>query len=147
MPRLAAAALVTALAALAACAAPPAPVRPARPPYACLLPNERRMLVAELFFGRDLPGRRPLAEREWARFAAEVITPNFPLGFTVFDGEGQWQNPATGVISRERTKVLLVAVKRSADLAPRLSAVIDGYKARYHQQSVGILTRDACAAF
>jgi hypothetical protein len=25
--------------------------------------------------------------------------------------------------------------------------VIDAYKAQFHQQSVGIITRDACAAF
>ena len=27
------------------------------------------------------------------------------------------------------------------------SAVIDAYKAQFHQQSVGIITRDSCAAF
>ena len=105
------------------------------------------MLVAELFFGRNIPGRGPLTEAEWAEFAAQAITPNFPAGFTVMDGGGQWQNPATGKTSREPTKILLVAVARSPDLAARLSAVIDAYKARFHQQSVGIITRDSCAAF
>ena len=70
----------------------------AEPPqsYMCLLPAEKRMLVAELFFGRDIAGRAPLSEAEWRDFAAEIITPNFPDGFTVFDAEGQWRNPATG---------------------------------------------------
>jgi len=116
-------------------------------PYACLLPSEQRMLVAELFFGRNIRGRPPLSEAEWAEFAAQVVTPNFPDGFTAFDGNGQWQNPATGRIARERTKILLVAAERTPDLAARLSAVIDAYKARFHQQSVGIITRDSCAAF
>ncbi len=105
------------------------------------------MLVAELFFGRNIKGRGPLTEAEWAAFAAEIVTPNFPDGFTVFDGDGQWQNPATGKISKDPTKILLVAVKRSAELAGRLTAVIDAYKTRFHQQSVGIVTRDSCAAF
>ena len=116
-------------------------------PYTCLLPGEQRMLVAELFFGRNIRGRRPLSDTEWADFAAQTITPNFPDGFSVFDGDGQWQDPATGRIAREPIKILLVAAKRSPDLAPRLTTVIDAYKIRFHQQSVGIITRDSCAAF
>jgi hypothetical protein len=119
---------------------------PVPQPYACLLPSEQRMLVAEVFFGRNVAGRI-LTEAEWEGFAARAITPNFPDGFTVFDGEGQWQNPQTGHIGRERSKILLVAVKRDQDLAGRLAAVTDAYKAEFHQQSVGVITRDSCAAF
>ena len=75
---------------LAGCAEPPAPASP------CLLPAEQHMLVAELFFGRNIKGRQPLTDAEWAEFAVQTITPNFPDGFTVFDGEGQWRNPQTG---------------------------------------------------
>src|SRR5205085_6127042 len=103
-------------------------------PYTCVLSGEQRMLVAELFFGRNIPGRAPLTDAEWSEFAAQTITPNFPDGFTVFDGDGQWQNPVTGRIARDRTKVLLVAAKRQPDLAPRLSAVIEAYQSRFHQQ-------------
>ncbi len=105
------------------------------------------MLVAELFFGRGIQGRAPLTDVEWAEFAANTITPNFPDGFTVFDGEGQWRNPRTGHIARDPTKILLVAAKREPGLARRLSAVIDAYKTRFHQQSVGLITREECAAF
>jgi len=105
------------------------------------------MLVAELFFGRGIRGRRPLTDAEWAEFAAQTIAPNFPDGFTVFDGEGRWRNPQTGHIAGGRTKILLVAAKRTPDLAQRLSAVIDAYKVRFQQQSVGIVTRDSCANF
>jgi hypothetical protein len=116
-------------------------------PYQCVLPTEQRILVAELFFGRNVKGRGPVSDAEWARFAADTITPNFPDGFTVLDGYGQWRNPATGVIARDPTKILLVAAKRGPDLADRLNAVMDAYKSRFRQQSVGIITRDSCAAF
>lgn len=116
-------------------------------PHSCLLPGEERMLVAELFFGRGIAARAPLSEAEWAEFAAEIIIPNFPDGFTVFDGEGQWRDPRTGRISRERTKILLVAAPPTPDLAHRLAAVIDAYKVRFHQQSVGLVTRYSCASF
>jgi hypothetical protein len=134
------------LLALAGCTETPLPLSPAAP-YSCLLPAEQRMLVAELFFGRGIKGREPLTDAEWAEFAAQIITPNFPDGFTVFDGEGQWRNPQTGHIAGNRTKILLVAAPRSPALAQRLSAVIDAYKARFHHQSVGMITRDSCAAF
>ena len=105
------------------------------------------MLVAELFFGRGIEGRGPLTDTEWAQFAAQTITPNFPDGFTVLDGEGQWRNPQTGHIARDPTKILLVAAKRTPDLPHRLAAVIDRYKTKFHQQSVGLITRDSCAGF
>src|SRR5258705_8875568 len=126
---------------LSGCAASTAqPERPSPPsiPYVCMLPEEQRMLVAELFFGRGIKGREPLTDAEWAEFAAQTVTPNFPDGFTVFDGEGQWRNPQTGHIAGDRTKILLVAVKREPDLARRLAAVIDAYKTKFHQQSVGL---------
>jgi hypothetical protein len=132
---------------LAGCVGSPTPSSSQSAPYSCLLPAEQRMLVAELFFGRGIRGREPLTDAEWADFAAQTLTPNFPDGFTVFDGEGQWRNPQTGHIAGDRTKILLVAVKREPDLARRLSAVIDAYKARFHQQSVGVITRDSCATF
>ncbi len=107
----------------------------------------QKMLVAELFFGRNVAGREPVTEAEWAAFAAQVLTPHFPDGFTVIDGDGQWRDPRTGRIARERTKIMLVAARRDPDLGRRLSAVIDAYKTRYHQQSVGLVARDSCASF
>lgn len=106
------------------------------------------MLVAELFFGRDRAGRKFVSDAEWADFLASVVTPQFPDGLTVFDGYGQWRNPATGVIGRSpHVKIVLIAVPRSPGLASRFTAVIDAYKARFRQQSVGVVTRDSCAAF
>ena len=106
------------------------------------------MLVAELFFGRHREGRLAVSDAAWADFLATVVTPQFPDGLTVFDGYGQWRNPATGVIGRSPSvKIVLIAVPRSPDLAGRLSTVIDAYKERFRQQSVGIITRDSCAAF
>ena len=130
-------------------AAPPTlSTRPAPPvSNSCLLPAEQPMLIAELFLGRGIRGRAPLSDAEWAEFAAHTITPNFPDGFTVFDGEGQWRNPRTGQIARQRTKILLVAARPVPDLAGHLAAVIDAYKMRFHQQSVGLITREVCAAF
>src|SRR5215831_2244363 len=71
----------------------------------CPLPGQKPMQVAHLFFGRAIPGRGPLTNREWSRFAAEVLTPNFPDGFTAYDADGQWLNDKLHRIVRERSKV------------------------------------------
>ena len=105
------------------------------------------MLVAELFFGRGMKGRAPVSDAEWTDFVAQTVTSNFPNGFTAFDGQGQWRSPDTGQIVSARTKILIVAAERTPNLAQRLSAVIDTYKRRFHQQSVGVITRDSCAVF
>jgi len=128
---------------VAGCAAPVETV----PPSACLLPAQKPMLVAELFFGRNIPGRAPVSEAEWAGFVAQVITPNFPDGFTVFDGAGQWRNPQSGAIAREPPKILLAAAYPRPDLKYRVAAVIETYRARFPQKSVGLLTRWECGAF
>ena len=140
---------------LAACAAPPLPTTPVIPPQSsvptpetCLLPGEERMVVAELFFGRDRVGRKIVSDAQWADFLATVVTPHFPDGLTVFDGYGQWRNPATGFIGRSpHVKIVLIAAKPSPDLAGRFTAVTEAYKTRFQQRSVGIITRDSCAAF
>ena len=86
---------LTCLLLLTACAELPDPAAS----DTCLLLAERWMLVAELFFSRGVKGREPLTDAEWTEFAARTITPNFPDGFTVFDGDGQWRNPQTGHIA------------------------------------------------
>lgn len=147
-------AAVLALAVLSACApqpaAPPAPPSPAvaPSPSACLMPNQHRMLVAELFFGRSRAGRVTVSDAAWAKFLNDTITPNFPDGLTVFDGYGQSRNPTTGVIGREaKVKVVLIAANPAPEVPARLNAVIDGYKARFSQRSVGLITREDCAGF
>jgi Protein of unknown function (DUF3574) len=118
------------------------------PPSACLLSTQKPMLVAELFFGRNIPGRAPVTEAEWADFVARVITPNFPDGFTVFDGAlGQSRDPQSGVITREPPKILLAAAYPRPDLKDRVAATIEAYRTRYPQKSVGLLTRWECGAF
>jgi hypothetical protein len=113
----------------------------------CLLPAQRPMVVAELFFGRDIPGRGPLTDREWSSFAAAVIAKEFPDGFTVVDGEGQWTDPQTHAPAHEGTKVLIAASPRVDDLPGRIERITDAYRSLFHQQSVGVVTYSACGKF
>jgi hypothetical protein len=114
---------------------------------ACPLASEQPFAAVELFFGRDIPGREPLTETEWSDFSARIVSQQFPDGFTVFDGEGQWLDQSTGRMVREKSKILIAAADPESDLASRIGAVTDAYRKEFHQQSVGVMTSAACGAF
>src|SRR6185295_1361436 len=71
---------------------------------------QKAWMVADLLFGRSR-----VSEANWARFLAAEVTPRFPDGFTVFDARGQWRAPGSDRISRERSKVLTIALPPDAD--------------------------------
>jgi len=105
------------------------------------------MDIHELFFGRSVEGRPPVSEGEWESFLAEIVTPRLPGGFTVIDGYGQWRDPATGAVGREPTKILIVATPPTDAARRAVGAVRKSYERRFDQQSVGVITRAACADF
>ena len=116
-------------------------------PQACPVPSQKPMLVAELFFGREVKGGRPVSDADWNGFVDAVVARKFPDGFTVLDGVGAWRDPALGQTVHEHSKVLIVAATPSPDLAARLQAVSDAYRRAFRQQSVGIVTTESCGAF
>ncbi len=116
-------------------------------PVACPLPGQVPMQVVDLFFGRDIAGRGPVTDAEWDDFAAKDLTARFPDGFTVFAARGQWLNPQTGVIGREASRMVRVAVPVGADVAARVEAVSAAYRTRFHQVAVGVVSSMACARF
>lgn len=97
--------------------------------------------TVELLFGRSA-----VSEAAWGRFLAREITPRFPDGLTVYDTRGQWRDPATGRISRELSRVVMIAVPGLAD-QERLRQIIEAYKTRFKQKSVGLIVRAACISF
>jgi uncharacterized protein DUF3574 len=113
----------------------------------CPLPGQDRYTIAQIFFGRDIPGRGPLTDAEWDNFAARAVTAQFPDGFTVMDGSGQWYDQSTGKLVHEQSKILLVAADPDSDLRTRIGSVINAYRAQFKQRSVGVITSEACGAF
>jgi hypothetical protein len=103
---------------------------------------QKAWVVADLLFGRQ-----HVSEAHWSRFLAAEVTPRFPDGFTVLDARGQWRAPGSRTISHERSKVLTIAMPPSADNDERLQKIIGAYKARFNQQSVGLIVRPACVSF
>jgi hypothetical protein len=56
-------------------------------------------------------------------------------------------NPATLRISKERTKVIVVALPDTPDGNAAIAAIKDAYRAQFHQQSVGTTVHPVCGAF
>ena len=103
--------------------------------------------VAELLFGRDVGDRLGVSETAWSRFVAHDITPRFPDGLTVTDAVGQWRDTIHGRIVREPSKRVEIVMPGGDDDEARLDAIVKAYKNEFHQQSVGVIVRPACAAF
>jgi hypothetical protein len=114
---------------------------------ACPFPAQRPMFIAQLFFGQNIEHRGKVSAQAWRAFLADTVTPRFPEGFTVYDAYGQWINPRAHAISRDPTKVLIVAVPDSSSVRARIGEISAIYRTRFNQQSVGIITSTACAAF
>jgi hypothetical protein len=103
---------------------------------------QKPMLVAELLFGRSVG-----SEADWRRFVAREITPRFPDGLTIYDTRGQWRDPAGGSVTRERSKVVMIATPAGPEVETRLQEIIAAYKTRFRQKSVGLILRPACVSF
>ena len=104
-------------------------------------PPQKPMLDIELMLGRG-----KASEVRWQKFLAREVTPRFPDGLTVYETKGQWRDPATKKVTREKGRVLRIIVP--ADTAQdRIAAVADAYKMQFRQKSVGIVTREVCASF
>ncbi|MCX7312456.1 MAG: DUF3574 domain-containing protein [Hyphomicrobiales bacterium] len=103
---------------------------------------QKPWVVADLLFGRTR-----VSEARWSRFLADEVTPRFPDGFTVVDARGQWRAPGSTRISRERSKVLTIAMPRNPENDGRLQSIVERYKTLFKQQSVGLIVRPACVSF
>ncbi len=112
--------------------------QPARAEAPCRA-GAKPMAKVELFMGVAR------GAADWRRFLAEVVTPRFPDGLTVLDGQGQWR--ARGRVTREATRVLVIFYKPSATSEARIEAIRSPYERRFRQLSVLRADSTACVAF
>ena len=109
--------------------------------------NQQIRKVAELLFGRDIGHHLGVSDSHWARFVARELTPRFPDGLTISDTQGQWRDRDSGSIVREPSKRVEIVLPGNADDDAKLDAAVAAYKRAFHQQSVGVIVRNACVSF
>jgi hypothetical protein len=98
-----------------------------------------------LYFGLSSP-EGVISNLEWQRYLEEVVTPNFPEGFTVFDSYGQWKNPE-GVIIDEPGKVITHLFDIHDPKNNNIESVIGEFKERHQAQSVIREENVVCVSF
>ncbi|MEA2490549.1 MAG: hypothetical protein QOH21_2341 [Acidobacteriota bacterium] len=103
-------------------------------------------IADRLFCGRGIPGGGTVTDVEWATFLAEVVTPRFPDGLTVWRAEGQWRD-AAGAVQHE--PVMVLEILHHGDPAARASieAIAREYRRRFRQEAVLRVTVPARAVF
>src|ERR1051325_7811771 len=90
-------------------------------------PPQKPMLDVELMLGRAG------GDLKWHTFLAREVTPRFPDGLTVYETTGQWRDPATRTIAREKSRVLRIIAP--ADTPPdEVTAVAEAYKVQFRQK-------------
>jgi len=109
------------------------------------LPGEAG-ITAQLFFGRT-SASASIGDAEWQDFLATSVTPRFPAGLTVLEAHGQWRQRGTGRVISEPSTIIEIATDRSAGTLARLDAIRADYRAKFHQESVGLVVAASCASF
>lgn len=108
--------------------------------------NQETFIRDELYFGRSLPGGGIISEAQWQQFLNSEITPRFQEGLTVLDGYGQYLNSA-GILSKEKTKVVILIYKDSPEKNQSINEIINNYKLQFQQESVLRVTSLVKVAF
>ena len=109
--------------------------------------GQRSTQVAELMFGRNIGDWFGVGEAEWSDFVDREITPRFPDGLTVFDAASQWRDKAGNKIVREPSKIVQIVLPGNVEDIALLNEIVEAYKTRFKQQSVGVIVRPACVSF
>lgn len=90
-------------------------------------------IQSTLYFGLSSDNGKGVSEQEWAAFLADVVTPRFPDGLTVFAAYGQSGGDKRGKTLAETTKVLLIVHPDTAAAAGRIDEIAAEFRRRFGQ--------------
>ena len=99
-----------------------------------------------LFFGRAIPSGGNVTDAEWDAFVAEVVTPRFPDGLSIWRGQGQWRD-AKGLVVREEMYSIEIFHEGTAAQENSISEIANEYKRRFRQEAVLRVTSKAAMRF
>ena len=109
--------------------------------------DTERWIEYQLFMGLSAPDSDVVDDTEWETFLADTVTPRFPDGLTVLDGDGQWRG-SDGRIQKEASKLLLIlSPADDEDADERIEQVSNQYKSRFEQESVLKTVSKTCVSF
>jgi hypothetical protein len=119
----------------------------AAPAHAACPAGQSATLSVRIYFGQTEEDGKPIATSAWEDFVATTVTPRFPAGFTVYDAMGQWRDLQTHVVGREPSRIIEIDAADTREFRAKVEEIRKTYRARFHQQAVGLLTFPACGTF
>ena len=105
-------------------------------------PADNAVLADRLFCGRSIPGGGMVTDEEWDAFVRDVVTPRFPIGFTVWSAHGQWRGH-DGETVREPVMIIEILHPLTREIDHRIDEIADEYRRRFHQEAVLRVTMPA----
>jgi hypothetical protein len=89
----------------------------------------------ELFFGLSRNAGPNITEAEFGGFVDTKVTPRFPDGLTVVDGDGQFRGES-GEVIKEGSKLIILLHGGSNAESKKIEAIRTDYKTQFQQESV-----------
>ena len=115
----------------------------AAPQYGRCAIGEQAMMLAQLYFGRNVGARHGISDAQFAAFVDEVIVRRFPAGLTRISGTGHWQ-AADRMVAKEQAEVVTLVLPDSHATHESLEAVRQDYMSRFDQESVLLTHQPVC---
>ena len=107
--------------------------------------DERSLVLDTLYFGTASPAG-PVSDTQWQAFVAEVVSAEFPNGYTVLRGEGAWRGD-NGQLQREDSHVLQLVHEAGAAADQAIQRISSRYKKQFEQEAVLRVRTASCASF
>lgn len=107
-----------------------------------------RWIRHELYFGLTRPGGVPITEMEWIDFLNKSVTPRFPDGLTIIQGDGRYRNN-TGTLTEEPSRMIVVLSPfvKYLEASQKIDRMANEYIVRFDQESVLASSSEARARF
>jgi uncharacterized protein DUF3574 len=121
---------------LGGCASTPAPKCHA---------GESLLTQDTLYFGTASPAG-PVSAEQWRAFVEQVVSVEFPKGYTVLRAEGAWRGDS-GELQREDSYVVQLVHEDDAAASQAIGRVIGQYKKQFQQEAVLRVRAATCASF
>ena len=98
-------------------------------------PTGEAAIADRLLFGRAIPDGGNVSQEEWDAFVAEVVTPRFPDGLSIWSGQGQWRDARGNVVREEMFAIEILHPGTPKDNAA-IGEIATEYKRRFRQEAV-----------
>lgn len=104
------------------------------------------MMQIKIFFGRSIGERGSVSQAQWRAFERDVIAANFERGFTVVHADGNWRDPCSGDVRKEKSELVVIVADDTEPTREKVGRVAAEYKRRFRQDAVGVFTTQGCGS-